>query len=87
MTYPVTTPGQLRAVLQALRRARTLTQVELGERVGVSQKRIARIEGDPGVTGFDQIARLVAALGGQLVIEVGAKARAKPPPSAKHERW
>src|SRR6266849_2597017 len=62
MNYPVTTPLQLRAVLRALRQSRNLSQAEVGELLGVNQKRVARIENAPGVTSFDQISRLVAAL-------------------------
>ena len=69
MKYPVDTPQQLRSVLRALRQSRQLTQAELGERMGVNQKRIARIEAVPGVTSFDQIARIVASMGCRLVIE------------------
>jgi HTH-type transcriptional regulator/antitoxin HipB len=67
--YPVNTSIQLRAVLQALRRSRSLSQEDVGRLLGVNQKRVARIENAPGVTGFDQIARLVTALGARLVIE------------------
>lgn len=67
--YPVTTPQQLRSVLRALRQSRQITQEELGRRLGVNQKRIARIEAAPEVTSFDQISRIVASLGYRLVIE------------------
>lgn len=69
MKYPVSTPQQLRSVLRALRQSRRITQAELGQRLGVSQKRIARIEAAPEVTSFDQISRIAAALGYRLVIE------------------
>ena len=69
MNYPVDTSLQLRGVLRAMRRSRQLSQVDLGRLLGVSQKRIAQIENAPEVTSFDQIARLVAALGGRLAIE------------------
>ena len=69
MKYPVDTPQQLRSVLRALRQSRQLTQTQLGERMGVNQKRIARIEAVPEVTSFDQISRIVATLGYRLVIE------------------
>jgi HTH-type transcriptional regulator / antitoxin HipB len=69
MDFPINTPGQLRAVMRALRKARGLSQAETGARIGVNQKRIARIEAAPGVTSFDQIARVVSALGGRLVIQ------------------
>jgi len=78
MNYPVPTSLQLRAVLRGLRKSRSLSQTQVGQLLGVNQKRAARIENAPGVTSFDQISRLVAALGGRLVIEVP-----ESPPSAK----
>jgi HTH-type transcriptional regulator/antitoxin HipB len=69
MPYPINTSIQLRAVLRALRQSCDLTQADVGQLLGVNQKRIARIENAPGVTSFDQIARLIAALGGRLVVE------------------
>ncbi|QOF81339.1 helix-turn-helix domain-containing protein [Variovorax sp. 38R] len=68
-TYPIETPQQLRTLLKALRQSSQLTQTELGTRLGVSQKRIARIEAEPGVTSFDQMARLAAAMGYRFVLE------------------
>ena len=62
MNYPVNTSIQLRAVLRALRQLRKLNQAEVGQLLGVNQKRVARIENAPGLTSFDQIARLVTAL-------------------------
>jgi len=69
MDYPINTSAQLRAVLRGLRKARGLSQADTGTRIGVNQKRMARIESAPGVTSFDQIARVVSALGGRLVIQ------------------
>ena len=69
MRYPLETSQQLSAVLKALRRSRQMTQAELGEQLGVNQKRVARIEAAPGVTSFDQISRLVALMGYRLVLE------------------
>lgn len=67
--YPVNTPQELRTILRSLRQSRGLTQEQLGQRLGVSQKRIARIEASPEVTAFDQIARIVTVLGYRLVVE------------------
>ncbi|MEO6245027.1 MAG: helix-turn-helix transcriptional regulator [Opitutaceae bacterium] len=69
MTYSMETPAQARAVLKALRNARNLSQAQAGELLGVNQKRIARIEAAPGQTGLAQVAKLVALLGGRLVVE------------------
>jgi len=69
MKYQVGTDAQLRGVMKALRQARGLSQAAVGVRLGVNQKRIAKIEAAPGVTSFDQITRMVLALGGQIYID------------------
>ena len=69
MNYPVDNALQLKAVLKNLRKSRGLTQAQLGEKLGLSQKRIAGIEKAPDVTRFDQISRLVSLLGARLVVE------------------
>jgi HTH-type transcriptional regulator/antitoxin HipB len=90
MNYPVSTAMQLRAVLRGMRKSKSLSQLQLGHLLGVNQKRAAKIERDPGVTSFDQIARLVASLGGRIVIEMTedilpANPAAKPKLKTKKE--
>ena len=82
MNYPVDTPMRLRAVLRALRRSRSLTQEQTGKLLGVNQRRAAKIEGNPGVTSFGQVSRLVSALGGRLVMEVREADGTAPQPAA-----
>ncbi len=60
--YPLGFPAQLRQHLRALRKARKLTQAQLGELVGVSQARIAEIEANPGLVSLEQLMRLLSAL-------------------------
>jgi HTH-type transcriptional regulator/antitoxin HipB len=83
--YPVDTPQQLRVILRTLRQSRGLTQTQLGTMLGVSQKRIARIEAAPEVTSFDQIARIVSALGCRLVVEDPPKHRVAEPDSSLYK--
>jgi HTH-type transcriptional regulator/antitoxin HipB len=59
-------------VLRGLRQARGLSQTQLGQLLGVNQKRIARIEAAPQVTSFDQVVRFVSALGGRVLIDDAA---------------
>lgn len=88
MDYLINTSPQLRAVLRGLRKARGLSQADTGARIDVSQKRLARIEAAPGVTSFDQIARLVSALGGRLVIQDAVeKNNAKAERTKQKEDW
>jgi HTH-type transcriptional regulator/antitoxin HipB len=77
--YPVDTPQQLKTILRSLRESRGLTQTQLGEMLGVSQKRIARIEAAPHVTAYDQIAHIVSILGCRLSIEEPPKHRVAEP--------
>lgn len=79
MKYPVDSPQQLRTILRSLRQAQGLTQTQLGERLGVTQKRIARIEAAPEVTAFDQISRMVTAMGYRLTIEEPSAYRVAEP--------
>ncbi|WP_082780870.1 helix-turn-helix domain-containing protein [Cephaloticoccus primus] len=68
MKSPVSTPIQLKMVLRNLRRARGVSQQELGKKLGVSQRRIAAIEAAPERASFDQVARLFAALDADLLV-------------------
>jgi HTH-type transcriptional regulator / antitoxin HipB len=85
--YPVDTPQQLRTILRSLRQSRRLTQVQLGQMLGVSQKRIARIEAAPEITAFDQIARMVAAMGCRLVIEEPPRHKVAEPSAEYTPNW
>jgi transcriptional regulator with XRE-family HTH domain len=70
MNYPVNTSTQLSATLRGMRKSKSLSQLQAGQLLGVNQKRAAKIERNPGVTSFDQITRLVSALGGRILIEL-----------------
>jgi HTH-type transcriptional regulator/antitoxin HipB len=73
----------------ALRQARGLSQEQAGALLGVSQKRMARIEAAPGRASLDQVAKLVALLGGRLSIQdsVPVAASASKPTSAQPATW
>lgn len=68
MDYPIQSPGQLSAHLRSLRKARGLSQVQLGSALGVGQTRIARIERDPTAVSVEQFLTLLGALGVQMVL-------------------
>ncbi len=88
MDYPLRLVSQLRAHLQALRRERGLTQVQLGQRLGLSQVRIAEIEANPGVVSVDQLARILSTLGAMLVLRdlaVDSAPKLAPAPQARAE--
>lgn len=60
--YPIRFAAQLRQHLKAFRKARNLTQAQLGNLVGVSQGRIAEIEANPGLVKFEQLMQILSAM-------------------------
>lgn len=68
MDYPIKFADQLKQQLRALRKARGLNQTELGARIGVTQTRVAEIEANPGVVGMEQLIKIFAALGAELIL-------------------
>ena len=69
MDYPIVTPEQLAAQLRSLRRAKKLSQAELGARVGLNQPRIAKIESGPRAISVGQLMRILGLLGARLVLQ------------------
>jgi HTH-type transcriptional regulator/antitoxin HipB len=69
MRYTIQAPSQLASHLRALRKSKGLSQLDLGKRVGLSQARIARIEGDPLSISVEQLLRVLAALGIRMDLE------------------
>jgi len=87
MPDPLLTAVQLGRVLQSARKARGLSQAEVGTRLDLSQKRISALENDPASISVDQLLKLCAALGLELAIgarpTTDAAASQPPPPAAK----
>jgi HTH-type transcriptional regulator / antitoxin HipB len=82
VNFKLQTLQQLGPHLRVLRRRQGMSQAELGQRIGVSQSRLARIEGDPSSVSFDQLLDLLHALGTQLVLETDdRRLGSTPPPS------
>lgn len=68
MDFPLATVAQLTDHLRALRKARGITQADLGRLIGVSQSRIADIERNPGSVSVTQMHQILSALGGQMIL-------------------
>lgn len=54
-----------------------MNQEDVARLLGVTQGRLARIESAPERTSFEQISRLVTALGGRLEVSVASSMPAK----------
>lgn len=79
MDYPIQSPGQLSSHLRALRKARGLSQAQLGGLLGVGQTRVTRIEHDPAAVSVEQFLGILGALGVQMVLRpIGGKATPAP---------
>lgn len=68
MSTPITTTGQLGPLLQRLRKNQGLSQAALGQKLGLSQERISRIEGSPEKVTLDQLLTLLMALNAELQV-------------------
>jgi HTH-type transcriptional regulator/antitoxin HipB len=73
MDYMIQTPAQLSAHLRSLRKAQGLTQAQLGDRVGLDQTRIAKIERDPRVVSVGQLLRILAVLSVRVVLKAATQ--------------
>lgn len=71
VSFPLLTSVQLGRMLQSARKARKLSQAQVGARLGLSQKRVSALERDPGSISVDQLLRWCAAVG--LALEIGTK--------------
>jgi HTH-type transcriptional regulator / antitoxin HipB len=68
MDYAIQSPAQLSSHLRSLRKAKGLSQQQLGALLGVGQSRIARIENQPGSVSVDQFLTVLGALRVQMVL-------------------
>ena len=77
MDYPILLPDQLKSHLKSLRKARGLTQLQLGQWLGLGQVRIAEIEANPAAISVDQLFKLLSALNVGVVLRDSAIAGGK----------
>jgi HTH-type transcriptional regulator/antitoxin HipB len=77
--------SQLGVVLQGARKNLKLTQAQLGERLGLSQRRVSELERAPGTLSVDQLMVLCAQLGLQLTVQ--SRERVPQTPDAQPGEW
>ena len=68
MGTPIATTGQLGPILRQLRKQQGLSQAVLGDKIGLSQERISRIERNPEKVMLDQLLTVLMALGAELQV-------------------
>ena len=69
-TLLLQSPAQLASHLKSLRKIRGLTQVQLAQRLAISQSRLADIEKHPEKVSSAQLLDLFAALGVELLLRL-----------------
>ena len=85
--FTIQTPAQLAAYLRSLRKARRLTQAQLGEMLGVSAARVSEIERDPSQVAFAQVQHVLQLLGARLVIETADTTPSSRPDGTAGGEW
>jgi HTH-type transcriptional regulator/antitoxin HipB len=69
VSYRIALPDQLSAYLKSLRKHAGLTQQQLGQRLGLSQRMVAKLEAHPEKSSFERILAMLSALDADLVIQ------------------
>lgn len=69
MEYRIATDSQLTLLLKSLRKARKLTQAQLGERLGMSQRMVAKLEAHPEAASFARVFQALNAMGMDLILK------------------
>jgi HTH-type transcriptional regulator/antitoxin HipB len=87
MDYRIALPSQLSDYLRSLRKAAGFTQAQLGARLGISQRMVAKIEAAPTKVSFERVHRMLAELDADLVIRVRSRAVDSSASAAKADRW
>lgn len=74
MNTPIRTTGELGPLLKRLRKAKNMSQTDLGRRIGLSQERISVIERQPEKVTMDNLLTVLMALGVHFaVVEPAAR--------------
>ena len=83
MNLQVMLPEQLGSYLKAIRLSQGLTQVQLAQRLGLSQSRIVEIEKKPGRIRVEQLLQVLHVLQTRLVLQ---DPRSNPPAQTPAEQ-
>jgi HTH-type transcriptional regulator/antitoxin HipB len=68
MEYKIAIAQQLSSLLKNMRKQSGLTQRALGEKIGISQRVVAKIEADPEKVRFERILQILSELDADLII-------------------
>jgi HTH-type transcriptional regulator/antitoxin HipB len=80
MEYRIAIAQQLGGLLKSLRKEKHLTQQQLGERLGMSQRMVAKLESSPEKASFERVHQALSALDMDLVLKQRGTSTSLPPP-------
>ena len=69
MEYRLTIAQQLPSLLRSIRKKNRITQQQLGERLGLSQRMVAKLEARPEKASFERVLQALSALEIDLVLK------------------
>jgi len=69
MEYRIAIAQQLGGLLKSIRKKNQLTQQQLGERLGLSQRMVAKLEAHPEKASFERVLHALSALEIDLVLK------------------
>jgi HTH-type transcriptional regulator/antitoxin HipB len=92
MEYRIAIAQQLGGLLKSLRKEKHLTQQQLGERLGMSQRMVAKLESSPEKASFERVHQTLSALDMDLVLKKRGAPTSLPNPShsmksSKGDTW
>lgn len=68
MDYPIRTADQLAPILKAFRKSQGLSQIELSQKMGVTQQALSLLEAAPHRASFERLLSVLAALDVEIVL-------------------
>ena len=92
MEYRIAIAQQLGGLLKSMRKEKHLTQQQLGERLGMSQRMVAKLESCPEKASFERVHQALSALEMDLILKQRKTPTSLPDPnhsmkSAKGDTW
>jgi len=69
MEYRIAIPQQLTSLVRSIRKERQITQQQLGERLGLSQRTVSQFEAHPEKASFERVLQALSALEIDLVLK------------------
>lgn len=81
MEYRVAVAQQLSGLLRSFRKERKMTQQQLGERLGMTQRMVAKFESCPERAKFERVLQALSALEIDLIL----KERETPAPTSNRD--